>query len=73
MMLETTPTVGRLIRMREVCRLTALSRSEIYRRISSGRFPAGVKLGPATTAWVENDVLRWIGQHVAAGRRVDAA
>ena len=40
-----------LLRLREVVRRTGLSRSEIYRRLKDGRFPAPRKLGPKINVW----------------------
>lgn len=34
-------------RLRDVVRITALSRSTVYRRIAEGRFPAPIHLGDA--------------------------
>ena len=38
-------------RLRDVMRITALSRSTIYRRIAEGRFPAPIHLGGRASAW----------------------
>lgn len=37
-------------RLRDVMRITALSRSTIYRRVAEGRFPAPVHLGGRASA-----------------------
>jgi len=47
-------------RLRDVVRITALSRSTIYRRITEGRFPAPVNLGGKASGWAREAVLRWI-------------
>ena len=60
-----------LLRLREVCRRTGHSRSEIYRRVASGDFPQPVKLGERASAWVEHEVAAWIAGRIAvrdAGR-----
>ena len=38
-------------RIRDVLRMTALSRPTLYRRIAAGRFPAPVHLGGRACAW----------------------
>ena len=38
-------------RLKEVTRITALSRSTVYRRIAEGRFPEPVHLGGRASAW----------------------
>lgn len=46
-------------RMRDVLRMTALSRSSLYRRIASGTFPAPVSLGGAAKGWRRSDLEEW--------------
>lgn len=46
-------------RMRDVLRMTALSRSSLYRRIAAGTFPAPVSLGGAAKGWRRADLERW--------------
>lgn len=50
----------RLLRLPEVLYLTALSRSNLYRKIKAGTFPAAVSRGANSVAWVEEEVLAWI-------------
>ena len=40
-----------LLRLREVCRRTGKSRTDVYRRIAAGDFPQPVKLGERASAW----------------------
>ena len=47
-------------RLRDVVRITALSRSTIYRRISEGRFPTPVHLGGRASAWSSEALRQWI-------------
>lgn len=55
-----------LLRLREVTRRTALSRSAIYRAIAAGTFPAPVKLGERASAWNAAEVANWIASRIAA-------
>ena len=55
-----------LLRLREVCRRTGKSRSEVYRRIAAGDFPQPVKLGERASAWPEHEVSAWIADRIAA-------
>ena len=60
-----------LLRLPQVKARAALSRSEIYRRIAAGTFPAPVKLGISASAWVESEVDAWVAERIAdrdAGR-----
>lgn len=55
-----------LLRLPQVKARTGLSRSEIYRRIASGDFPAPVSLGARARAWVEGEVGAWCESRIAA-------
>ena len=62
--------IRRLINMKDVQARTSLSRTEIYKRMREGTFPASVALGLQKVAWVEEEVGDWIegqlrerGQH----------
>jgi len=57
-----------LLRLPAVKARTGLSRSEIYRRVSSGKFPAPIKLGTRVTAWSSQAIGTWIAGYM----RVDA-
>ncbi|WP_162595242.1 helix-turn-helix transcriptional regulator [Variovorax sp. PBL-E5] len=47
-------------RLREVSRISALSRSTIYRRIAEGRFPPPVTLGGRASGWAREALQAWI-------------
>ena len=54
---------GRVVRIVEVCELTGLSRTTIWRRINDGSFPPSIPLGPQGTrarGWRYSDVQAWI-------------
>jgi len=50
----------RLIRLKEVMRLTGLARSTVYKVMKEGGFPASVALRGKAVAWVESEVQEWI-------------
>lgn len=51
----------RILRLKEVQRMTGLSRSTIYTEISKGNFPRQVKLtGARSVGWQENAIIQWI-------------
>lgn len=52
----------RLIRLPEVKHRTGLSRSTIYRKMQTGRFPKGLALSPNVTAWREPEIAEWIAR-----------
>lgn len=55
-----------LLRLPEVCRRTAKSRSCVYREVAAGTFPRPIALGRRATAWVEQEVSDWISRQIAA-------
>lgn len=63
---------ARLLRLRDVCALTGLGKSIIYRMQSEKRFPQRVKITEHAVGWVEAEVCVWIAQRVSTrdGRSV---
>ena len=57
----------KLIKLRDVTRMTALSRSTIYQAIHDGGFPKPLRTGARGVAWVEQEVLDWIAARPRAG------
>lgn len=55
-----------LLRLPDVRRRVALSRSEIYRLIALGRFPRGVPLGERARAWDADEIEAWIQARIDA-------
>lgn len=55
-----------LIKLTAVLAKTKQSRSKVYADIKSGHFPAQIKLGPRSVAWVEREVEIWIEGRIAA-------
>lgn len=47
-------------RMRDVLRITGLSRPTLYRRIAARRFPAPVHLGGRACGWHSGALQSWI-------------
>lgn len=58
----------RLIRLKEVINLTALSRSSIYKKMNNDEFPKSVSLGDRAVAWIESDVIEWIENMIEQSR-----
>ena len=62
---ETRPYTGRrLIRMKDVVDRTSLAKSTIYAKVKDGDFPAPIKLGEMSVAWLESDVEAWIDKQL---------
>lgn len=58
----------KFLRLPAVCERTGLSRTQIYRLEAEGKFCRRVKLGVATSAWVESEVQAWAAARIAASR-----
>jgi len=65
--------LDRLLRRREVERITGLARATIYAEISKGRFPAPLKITDKAVAWRESDVREWLASRVRVGRQSRSA
>ena len=72
---NTAPATGLLTleKLPSVQARTKLSRSEIYRRIAAGMFPAPVKLGERASAWNTDEIDAWIAERIAERDRRAAA
>jgi len=55
-----------LLRLPEVMQRVALSRSEIYRRVADGTFPAPCKLGERASAWPDSEISAWVEARIAS-------
>lgn len=60
------PTAPALLRMPAVLALVGLSKSQIYRLIGAGEFPAAVRLGTNSVAWPAEQVHAWIAEKIGA-------
>ncbi|WP_419716293.1 helix-turn-helix transcriptional regulator [Brevundimonas aurantiaca] len=57
------PHPGRLLRLPEVLSMTGIgSKTDLYRRIRNGAFPASRRLSHRVAIWSESEVSEWIGQ-----------
>lgn len=55
----------KLIKIQDVCELTSLARSTVYKFIAEGRFPKQVNLGANCVAWVEREIHQWLEERMA--------
>ena len=49
-----------MIKLKEVQKMTSLSRSSIYAYIDKGIFPAQVKVGERSIAWNYDEITNWL-------------
>ena len=59
----------RLLRMPQVCGITGLSRSTLYRLQGRGMFPAGIHLTPSSVRWSEQAISDWIEEKALPPKR----
>lgn len=57
---------NRLLRIKDVVKLTGLSKSYIYQLAKTGQFPKQISLisGGTSVAWLESEVNDWIKSRV---------
>jgi prophage regulatory protein len=58
----------RMLRLRQVKEMIALSKTAIYYRIAQGTFPKPVNLGGKSVGWLESEVNTWIESRITASR-----
>ena len=63
----------RLLTLRDVTRMTALSRSAVYALMAKSRFPKPIRIGSRAVRWVEQEVLDFIASRPRAGSDRPAA
>jgi prophage regulatory protein len=57
-----------ILRLPDVCKVTGLARSTVYRDTARGSFPRPVQLGPGSVGWLESEVQAWIDSRPRAAR-----
>lgn len=55
-----------LLRLPSVCAIVGLSKSQIYRLIRAGEFPASIPLGSHAVAWSAEHVNAWVADKINA-------
>jgi prophage regulatory protein len=64
-MKQSTQTIHRILRRRQVEERTGLSRSTIYARMSENAFPRPVNLGGGkAVGWIESEIDAWIIERI---------
>ena len=58
-----------ILRRPQVQQRTGLSCSSIYALMSSGDFPAPIRMSPHTVGWLEHEIDRWIAERAQASRK----
>jgi prophage regulatory protein len=58
----------KILRVRDVCAHTGLSRTTMYRLVRHGEFPQPIRLTVRTKGWLADEVDAWIAERVTASR-----
>ena len=58
--------IDRILRRKEVERLTGFGRSQIYALMVTGQFPRQIKLSARAVGWRESEVVAWLNTRQAA-------
>jgi len=56
----------KLLRLKQVKELTTLSQATIYRLAAKGAFPKQVIIGDRAAVWIEDEVIDFLNQKIAA-------
>ncbi|MCT7943144.1 helix-turn-helix transcriptional regulator [Shewanella holmiensis] len=56
----------KVLRLKEVMRLTGLARSTVYDYIAKKQFPKPIILGQRAVGWLEHEIQDWINERIAA-------
>lgn len=52
--------MDKIMRLHEVCEVTGLCRSTVYRRIGEGTFPKSTSLGGRSVGWRQSHIDAWL-------------
>ena len=59
----------KLLRLRDVIKMTSLSRTTNYDYMSEGKFPKNIHLGPKISVWIEREIQEWINSQILLNRQ----
>ena len=59
----------KLLRLRDVIKMTSLSRTTIYNNMAKGKFPKNIHLGPKISVWIEREIQEWINSQILLNRK----
>ena len=57
----------RILRIKEVIKVTAMSNSTIYELIKSNEFPRPKKIGKRAVGWLAGDIQSWLDNRPSGG------
>lgn len=61
--------LSRILRLKEVCKVTGLGRSCVYQLQAEHRFPHSIRIGARAVGWLEDDIKKWLADRITDSRR----
>ena len=61
----------RLLKLKDVIELSGLSRSSVYALAQHNKFPKPLKLSERSSAWVEDEIKKWIAERIKARNQLN--
>jgi prophage regulatory protein len=58
----------RVLRLKEVCKVTGLGRSFIYQLQADKQFPHSIKIGTRAVGWLDCEVREWLAGRIRSSR-----
>ena len=58
--MKNPPADLQLLKVRDVCDLTGLARSSVYRLVRAGRFPPPIHISPSAPRWRRAVIAAWL-------------
>jgi prophage regulatory protein len=58
----------RVLRLKEVCKVTGLGRSYIYQLQADKQFPHSIKIGTRAVGWLDGEVREWLEGRIRSSR-----
>lgn len=59
----------KFLKLKEVCHITGLSRSTVYRMMTTNEFPQRIQISSKNTVWAKSEVDEWIAGLLGNGER----
>ena len=59
----------KLLRLRDVIKMTSPTRTTIYNYMAEGKFPKNIHLGPKISVWIEREIQEWINSQILLNRQ----
>ena len=60
--------VQKFYRRKHLREVSGYCESHVYKLISEGKFPAPIKISGRSSAWTEEDILKWQRERIEASK-----